>query len=316
MAQRDASLPKFYFDSTQGRLICRKLARPDLNYDPHDYSLDVGVKVLDGLDCVVRAACGSGKTGVMALLAILFKKLAADSSLYPPNPARPLVKDPIILVICPTNALEKDLEKKLCMFGIQAIAINAVLAEKVRIDPNADGDIWDLAKEATVILLSPADVNQANAATASIARFPYLQRTITLALRPRRSLTDKAMRDYLTKRLDDLRMVMFDDPEKPYTRHGLYTPDDIIPDSVIAIILDNVFALTSVDALAEFTKAHQLFRDWLERIFDEVRDSVPQLHTIHAATIDAVKKKKKEISDKGKEKRRDEREVRTGIRKH
>ncbi len=41
------------------------------------------------------------------------------------------------------------------MFGIQAVAVNAVLTEKVRTDPSADGDIWDLAKEATVVLLSP-----------------------------------------------------------------------------------------------------------------------------------------------------------------
>lgn len=109
MATSDAPRARFKFDSPEGRKICRVLARPDLKYDPHDYSLDVTVKIIDGVDCLVRAACGSGKTVIMAMLAIVLKKFGADPTLYSANPVRTLVPDPAILVICPTNALERDL---------------------------------------------------------------------------------------------------------------------------------------------------------------------------------------------------------------
>ncbi len=105
----DASTTIFAFDSLEGRRLSRDLSHHDLKYDPHDYSLDVAVKIIDGTDCLVRTACGLGKTGIIALLAIVLRKIGQDQTLFPGKPVQEVIRNPVILVICPTNALEQDL---------------------------------------------------------------------------------------------------------------------------------------------------------------------------------------------------------------
>lgn len=66
----DASPSRSIPDSIEGRQLCREVAHPALKYHPHDssYSLDVAVQIIEGKDCLVRAACGSGKTGINSSL--------------------------------------------------------------------------------------------------------------------------------------------------------------------------------------------------------------------------------------------------------
>ncbi len=108
----DASSQPFLFNSSEGINLCREIAQPSLGYDPHDYSLDIATKIIDGHDCLVRAACGSGKTGILALLAIILVKLGENPAQVPPSFPKSFIKRPVILVICPTNALEEDLVRK------------------------------------------------------------------------------------------------------------------------------------------------------------------------------------------------------------
>lgn len=154
------------------------------------------------------------------------------------------------------------------------------------------------------------------AAEQAITKIPYLQGILAVSLVPRRGIVEKPMRDYLIERLHILRITMFDHPAELYTRGGFYTPEDLIPDAVIVIILDNFFALTTAHVLHEYTKAYQLMWDWVDCIFTDIRDSIPHLLSIHMETAQAEKVKRQAASDKAKEKRRDERALKTGIRKH
>ena len=97
----------FEFCSSEGRQICRQIARKHLPFDPHDYSIDVAAHILDGQDVMVRTACAGGKTGTIALLAVLLKELRQNRMLAPRF--RPWYSEaPIIVMVCPTKALELD----------------------------------------------------------------------------------------------------------------------------------------------------------------------------------------------------------------
>ncbi len=113
MSASDVPSSVFLFNSEEGIKICREIAQPSLGYDPHDYSLDIATKIIDGKDCLVRAACGSGKTGILALLALVMVKLGENPGMIPPNCPMRFCDRPVILVICPTNALKVDLVREI-----------------------------------------------------------------------------------------------------------------------------------------------------------------------------------------------------------
>ncbi|KAJ3819356.1 P-loop containing nucleoside triphosphate hydrolase protein, partial [Lentinula raphanica] len=143
----------FKFTSTEGFELLRQLSEPDLGFMPHDYSLVIAGNILDGLDCLFRSACGSGKTGVLALISLCLARLSDGVSPSPSHSCMNIPKNPIILVICPTDALEIDLEVKLKQFKIKALAINSSLCAISLRDYRRD--LWLDAKSADVILLAP-----------------------------------------------------------------------------------------------------------------------------------------------------------------
>ncbi|KAJ7599073.1 hypothetical protein C8J56DRAFT_181498 [Mycena floridula] len=150
MSAPDAPNPEFIFYSADGIKLCREIAQKYLPYDPHDYSLEAVGHIAQGNDVLVRSGCASGKTGIIALLAIILLEFGNNPSAIPGATRQKFVKDPAIVVICPTNALEVDIETKLAKLKIKAIAINAALLAA------AETDLWtQAAVNATVILLSP-----------------------------------------------------------------------------------------------------------------------------------------------------------------
>ena len=99
---------QFKFFSIEGRQLCKDIAREHLPFDPHDYSIDVAARILDGWDVMVRTACAGGKTGTIALIAVLLKELRSNEELG----TRFQLwwhEEPIIVVVCPTNALVLDI---------------------------------------------------------------------------------------------------------------------------------------------------------------------------------------------------------------
>jgi superfamily II DNA/RNA helicase len=97
----------FLFSSAEGYALCRRILRPLLPYDPHDYQLEGICKALDGVDVLAILPTGSGKTGLLSMFLLVVRALAQDPSLCPT--AKKFPKNPAILVICPTNFIEHQI---------------------------------------------------------------------------------------------------------------------------------------------------------------------------------------------------------------
>ncbi|KAF5319859.1 hypothetical protein D9758_018457 [Tetrapyrgos nigripes] len=143
------------FDTREGRSLLHSLAQKCLPYDPHDLSLDVTGHILEQKDVFLRTACGAGKTGIIALLAYILPDVCNRSALVPTFTPW-YNKDPVILVLCPTDTLELDIEHKLKSMGVQATALNLEILKKAQNSEKqgAEREIWDAAKSSRVILLS------------------------------------------------------------------------------------------------------------------------------------------------------------------
>ncbi|KAF9070440.1 P-loop containing nucleoside triphosphate hydrolase protein [Rhodocollybia butyracea] len=149
MSELNASEGQFELNSQSGKELCRKTAHPQLGFDPHSYSLLVVTALMVGLDALVTSACGSGKTGILALLVICMVRFGLDRSLLPSKYHDIIVRNPVILVACPTDALEVDLAAKLKGYDIKTMVINSDELEK-------DRSLWEQAIETpNVILLAP-----------------------------------------------------------------------------------------------------------------------------------------------------------------
>jgi hypothetical protein len=103
--------------SPAGYTLLRQTTRDLLPYDPHDTSIEALAAFLECKDVLVRMACGSGKTGIIALLAVslpLFHEMTSFKPWFD--------KDPVLLVICPTNTLEIDIVCPSAIFAFLLIA--------------------------------------------------------------------------------------------------------------------------------------------------------------------------------------------------
>jgi ATP-dependent helicase YprA (DUF1998 family) len=100
-----SSNKKFLFSSIEGWTLCRKILSERLPFCPHDYQLDGITAILDGKDLLAISATGSGKSGYIYMLMHTILAILERPSLCP---AIEFPKNPAILVIYPTTALEED----------------------------------------------------------------------------------------------------------------------------------------------------------------------------------------------------------------
>ncbi|KAK7022836.1 hypothetical protein VNI00_016917 [Paramarasmius palmivorus] len=147
--------PKIPYNSPEGRRILLEAVKdPDLlPFTPHDFSIEVAAQFLDQQDILVRTACGSGKTGTIALIAVLLAQIKKKPELakhfdvwFPDNAA--------IVVICPTDALEVDIEAKMNKMKIPAVALNSIIIHRHQHNQNIDV-LWEKVRTARIILMSP-----------------------------------------------------------------------------------------------------------------------------------------------------------------
>ncbi len=127
-------------------------------------------------------------------------------------------------------------------------------------------------------------------------------------------LTDKGMRNHVQDKLVALRERMFDASHTNYSRYGLYTPEDMVPDAIIPLILDNFFRLETPEVLSALTHRYKLYPDWVQEIWAELRASMPRLLRIHAKALKRAKQKKVAAKQKARVKYLDKREATHGIR--
>jgi superfamily II DNA/RNA helicase len=106
MSQNLAKEP-FKFNSPLGWRICRKIIQEKPPFRPHDYQLDGITHALDRQDVITISATGSGKSAYIYMLATVLVALGKDPSLVLSK--RVFSRDPVLVVVCPTTALEEDL---------------------------------------------------------------------------------------------------------------------------------------------------------------------------------------------------------------
>jgi superfamily II DNA/RNA helicase len=106
----NASLSHTVYTTASGRaLLVRQIlsqCKP-VAIEPHDYQCEGICRALDGDDVVATMATGAGKTGLMSFLMLVVRTISQDPSLALQN--RTFPKNPCMLVICPTKALEEDM---------------------------------------------------------------------------------------------------------------------------------------------------------------------------------------------------------------
>ena len=95
------------YNSDTGRALCKQILAKYLPYEPHTYQLDGICPALDGIDLLATIPTGSGKTGYLIMLMLVVREISADETLALGKKKFP--KDPAMIVVCPTKALEEDM---------------------------------------------------------------------------------------------------------------------------------------------------------------------------------------------------------------
>ena len=97
------------YTTEPGRVLVRKILSQcePVPIEPHDYQCEGICRSLDGDDVIATMATGAGKTGLLSFLMLVVRAISRDPSLVLQN--RTFPKDPCMLVICPTKALEEDM---------------------------------------------------------------------------------------------------------------------------------------------------------------------------------------------------------------
>ncbi|KAI0361859.1 P-loop containing nucleoside triphosphate hydrolase protein [Trametes cingulata] len=146
----------FIFSSPEGHELCREIISGELGYSPHDYQLEGVCRALDGLDLLAITPTGSGKTGFLIMYFIVIRAVMKKPELCV-NPPPHFRKDPVIVVVCPTLALEEDMDVKFISAGISALVINKNTTDALRrVEAK---DIWDRAPTTEALLLSPEQLS-------------------------------------------------------------------------------------------------------------------------------------------------------------
>ncbi|KIJ64810.1 hypothetical protein HYDPIDRAFT_175331 [Hydnomerulius pinastri MD-312] len=120
-------------------------------YESHDYQMEAIVYLLDRTDVLFVTATGTGKTDTFIRLMHVVLALSKDHSLHAQASRFP--PDPAMLIVCPTKALEYDMERKMIKAGLKARAVNADTVDASR---KKGVCLFDkISTGVTMILLSP-----------------------------------------------------------------------------------------------------------------------------------------------------------------
>ncbi|KAF5335155.1 hypothetical protein D9611_010861 [Ephemerocybe angulata] len=141
------------FDTPQGRARIAEIlaACKPKPIEPHSYQADGIAASLDGMDVLATMATGSGKTGFYTFLMLVIKAISANPSLSLSNITFP--KNPAMLVILPTKALQHDMNRSMTEYGL---AVNTINEDENILAQEAGRDLWrESIEKYDVILISP-----------------------------------------------------------------------------------------------------------------------------------------------------------------
>ncbi|KAJ6587856.1 hypothetical protein B0H10DRAFT_1831207 [Mycena sp. CBHHK59/15] len=141
----------FKFYSESGFALVRKILLTALpTFEPHHYQMDGICKVLDGVDLVAGKPTGSGKTGYIFLSIIVMISITRTPSLCP---SAKFPVDPAIVVVCPTNSIEQQMQENMAKIGVAALTINSDTVAASRL---CNIDLWNSAREGiSMLILGP-----------------------------------------------------------------------------------------------------------------------------------------------------------------
>ena len=105
-AHTQANTDPTLYDTPDGHALVRELLKA-LPYDPHDYIISGICPVLDGRDLLATLVTGGGKTGFFVMLMIVMSAIAKDPSCA--GSCKTFPKDPAMVIICPTKALQETM---------------------------------------------------------------------------------------------------------------------------------------------------------------------------------------------------------------
>ena len=94
--------------NSDGHLLVRRLLRPRLPHDLHDYIIEGLCKAVDGVHVLLVVKTGGGKTGLFYGYILLLHALIDLGSSCPPL-KRKFPQNPVIIVVYPTKGLEEEM---------------------------------------------------------------------------------------------------------------------------------------------------------------------------------------------------------------
>ncbi|KAF8811789.1 P-loop containing nucleoside triphosphate hydrolase protein [Phlegmacium glaucopus] len=155
-----SSSPNFekpsHYNSLAGHTLIRSILAQNqpIPIEPHDYQLEGICMSLDGHDVVATMATGSGKTGFFTFLMLVIQAISKHPDLAIGGKGFP--KDPAMVVICPTKALQQDMGIKMTSFGLKTIVINS---DTMALNRRLGVNLWADARDGyAAVLLSPEEL--------------------------------------------------------------------------------------------------------------------------------------------------------------
>ena len=94
--------------NNDGHQLVRRLLRPRLPHDLHDYIIEGLCKAVDGVHVLLVLKTGGGKTGLFYGYILLLHALKNLGSSCPPL-KRKFAPNPVIIVVYPTKGLEEEM---------------------------------------------------------------------------------------------------------------------------------------------------------------------------------------------------------------
>jgi hypothetical protein len=100
--------PGLGLDNPEGHVLARRLLRPCLPHDLHDYILEGLCKAVDGIHTLLIVRTGGRKTGIFygyIMLLRALRELESPCSLL----KREIPQNPVLVVVYPTKGLEEEM---------------------------------------------------------------------------------------------------------------------------------------------------------------------------------------------------------------
>ncbi|OAX42689.1 hypothetical protein K503DRAFT_796908 [Rhizopogon vinicolor AM-OR11-026] len=91
-------------------------------HDTHNFQLEAISHLLDNDDMLLLTATGTGKTDTFIRTMHVIRYLTENHASAPEGVSFP--HDPAMVIVCPTKALEEEMELKMRKAGLTAVAIN------------------------------------------------------------------------------------------------------------------------------------------------------------------------------------------------